>query len=101
MSATPESYFPAVTIELSLSDLIKRVSGVETPVLTASGAVVTFAVTDLDDNELSTGTAIATDDDWFLAVNTPATQGMYKFKATVTLGSITGKFVDRFNVQAF
>jgi hypothetical protein len=101
MSATPVSYFPQVTIEVALSDLIKRVSGVESPVLTGSGAVVTIAVTDLADNIMSNGTATPTDDDWFLVVDTPATPGMYKFKATVTLGTIKGKFEDRFNVQAF
>lgn len=102
MSATPESYFPDVTIEVALSDLIKRVSGVESPVLTGSGAIVTIVVTDLNDTVIgSPGTATATDDDWYLAVDTPATPGPYKFKATVVLGSIKGKFEDRFDVSAF
>ena len=100
--ATPPSYFPEMSITLSLSDLLKRVDGEETPVLTDSGAVVTFEVTDLAGTVQGLpGTGEATDDDWYLTVNTPATPGPYKIKVTVTLDTIIGKFVDRFDVVPF
>lgn len=97
MTATPPTYFPGVSIYVVASDFAHRVSGPIT-----SGATVTFVIVDLDGVEQDGlgGTATATNDDWGIEFDTPASSGQYKALATAVYDGSTWKGEWFFNVQA-
>lgn len=96
--ATPPTYYPGMTVRVTLTDLTHISDGTVT---SADDASVSFEVQDLAGTVDYTGAGTAVGDDWHLDFPAPSTPGAYKVVASVVYNTnVLLTKVTRFDVIA-